>query len=80
MHELKPWVRAAVTAYVLVVMPLLLFSLLMALLNAPRVLATAYDSFGVHWDQLAGALDRSAVVSAGARAIQLLRWCCRRAA
>jgi putative peptide zinc metalloprotease protein len=71
-HELKPWVRAAVTAYVLVVVPLLLFSLLMALLHVPRVAATAYDSFGVQWDELGSALDRSAVVSAAARVIELL--------
>jgi putative peptide zinc metalloprotease protein len=42
--ELKPWVRAAVTAYVLTVVPLLLFLFGMMVINAPRILATAYDA------------------------------------
>ncbi len=43
--ELKPWVRVAVTVYVLTLVPLLLFFLGMTLINLPRILATAYDSF-----------------------------------
>ena len=41
---LKPWVRVAVTAWVFVVVPLLLFQLLMVLLHLPRILGTAFDS------------------------------------
>ena len=51
--ELKPWVRVVVTAYVLGVVPLLALSLLMALLHAPRLFATAYDSLGARYDELA---------------------------
>jgi putative peptide zinc metalloprotease protein len=43
--ELKPWVRVAVTAYVLLLVPLLLFFLAMTVINMPRIFATAYDSF-----------------------------------
>jgi putative peptide zinc metalloprotease protein len=42
--ELKPWVRAAVTAYVLTVIPVLLFMFGMMTINTPRIFATAYDS------------------------------------
>ncbi len=41
---LKRWVRAAVTAWVLVVVPILLLELLMVLIHLPRILATAWDS------------------------------------
>ena len=60
MNELKPWVRVVVTAYVLTVVPLLVFALLMALLHAPRVFATAYDSLGVQYDKVAAAVSDGA--------------------
>jgi putative peptide zinc metalloprotease protein len=41
---LKPWVRVAVTVWVLVVVPLLVLQLLMILIHLPRILATAWDS------------------------------------
>ena len=41
---LKRWVRAAVTAWVLIVVPLLLFELLIVLIHLPRILATSWDS------------------------------------
>ncbi|MDX6474788.1 MAG: putative peptide zinc metalloprotease protein [Gaiellaceae bacterium] len=44
---LKPWVRVAVTIYVFTVVPLLLFLLGMTVINVPRILATAWDSFNV---------------------------------
>jgi len=42
---LKPWVRVAVTAYVVVLVPLLLLFFALTLMNMPRIFATAYDSF-----------------------------------
>jgi putative peptide zinc metalloprotease protein len=42
---LKPWVRVAVTLYVFTVVPLLVFLLGLTLINMPRILATAWDSF-----------------------------------
>jgi putative peptide zinc metalloprotease protein len=44
-EELKPWVRVAVTAYVLLIVPLLLGFLALTVMNMPRIFATAYDSF-----------------------------------
>lgn len=43
---LKRWVRVVVSAWVLVVVPLLLFNLFMLLLHFPRILGTAIDSAG----------------------------------
>jgi putative peptide zinc metalloprotease protein len=62
---LKPWVRRVVTAYVLAVVPLLIFAFVVMLLHAPRAFATAYDSLGVQWDKVAqagGAVDGAAGV------------------
>ncbi|MEO3934326.1 hypothetical protein WMO79_16140 [Micrococcaceae bacterium Sec7.4] len=41
---LKPWARAVVTAWVLITVPLLVFSLIMMVLSLPRLLGTAWDS------------------------------------
>ncbi|WP_441406676.1 hypothetical protein [Arthrobacter sp. YAF17] len=41
---LKPWARAVVTAWVLITVPLLLFSLVLMVLSLPRLLGTAWDS------------------------------------
>ncbi|MEA2364671.1 MAG: putative peptide zinc metalloprotease protein [Thermoleophilaceae bacterium] len=49
---LKPWVRKVVTGYVLVLVPVIAFIFLMLLVNAPRVLATGWDSFWLHWDRV----------------------------
>ncbi|HEV3407903.1 MAG TPA: hypothetical protein VG079_04365, partial [Gaiellaceae bacterium] len=50
--ELKPWVRAAVTAYVLTLIPVLAFAFGLLVVNAPRIFATAWDSFSVHADEV----------------------------
>jgi putative peptide zinc metalloprotease protein len=50
--ELKPWVRTAVTLYVLTVVPLLLFMFGMMVINAPRIFSTAYDSFFVQYHKV----------------------------
>ena len=70
--ELKPWVRIVVTAYVLTVVPVLLFALLMALLHAPRMFATAYDSLGVQWDKLGAALTDGEPAGIAAGGLQML--------
>ena len=60
-RQLKPWVRAVVTVWVLVVVPLLLFQLTMLLVHAPRIFATAWDSLGKQWDAItSGDLLKSA--------------------
>ncbi|MCA1824286.1 MAG: hypothetical protein ABR520_09385 [Mycobacteriales bacterium] len=43
-NELKPWVRIAVTLWVLVIVPFLLFNLAVIAISLPRILATAWDS------------------------------------
>jgi putative peptide zinc metalloprotease protein len=50
--ELKTWVRAAVTGYVLTVVPLLLVMFGLMLFNAPRIFATAWDSFFVQYHKV----------------------------
>ena len=48
-NELKPWVRATVTAWVFVLVPVIFFTFGSILINAPRIFATAYDSLVVHY-------------------------------
>src|SRR5581483_9040771 len=43
-EELKPWVRVAVTAWVLIMIPVVVFLYGALILHAPRVFATAWDS------------------------------------
>ncbi|HJV09409.1 MAG TPA: hypothetical protein VJ653_06995, partial [Acidimicrobiales bacterium] len=67
-QALKPWVRVVVALWVLTVVPLLLFSLLMVVISAPRVLATTWDSLGLQWKAVVEALDEGkwSVVGVGA--------------
>jgi putative peptide zinc metalloprotease protein len=55
--DLKPWVRAVTSTYMVLLVPILLFAIVMMLLHAPRLFATAYDSFGVRWDQASHAFS-----------------------
>jgi putative peptide zinc metalloprotease protein len=55
--ELKPWVRAVVIGWVLLLIPVLLLVFGSIVINAPRIFATAYDSFLVHYDKARGAFD-----------------------
>ena len=56
-HDLKRWVRVAVTAWVVVVVPLLLFQLLVLLVHLPRILGTAWDSLGDQSDRIGDAFS-----------------------
>jgi putative peptide zinc metalloprotease protein len=60
--ELKRWVRVMVITWTLVVVPLLLANLLLAIVSAPRILATAWHSAAklVYNFQHAGALLQAA--------------------
>jgi putative peptide zinc metalloprotease protein len=51
-QALKPWARVAITAWVLVVLPLLLVMLATIVLILPRLAATAWDSLGIQWEVL----------------------------
>jgi putative peptide zinc metalloprotease protein len=70
--ELKPWVRVAVTAYILALIPVMLFALVMMVLSAPRVVATAYDSLGVLADKLTAAMDAGKGANAAASGLQMV--------
>ena len=66
--ELKRWVRGVITVWVLVVLPILLANLLLIVVAAPRILATAWDS-GAH---LAGQMPAASTAAAVADGAQLL--------
>jgi putative peptide zinc metalloprotease protein len=65
---LKPWARIVVTIWVLLVVPLLLFTTVLMVVALPRLLATGWASLGRQWDTLnakASELDLAAVLVAG---------------
>jgi putative peptide zinc metalloprotease protein len=70
-EELKPWARVAVTGYVLTLIPLLLFVVGLLVLNAPRVFATAWDSFFVQLDDVSRSLDGGQTLSSLAGMTQM---------
>jgi putative peptide zinc metalloprotease protein len=51
---LKPWVRVVTTAWILLLIPVLLFVFGILIFNAPRMLATAWDSLLIQKDRIAG--------------------------
>jgi putative peptide zinc metalloprotease protein len=53
--ELKPWVRFAVTGWVMVVVPIIVLQLIMVVTVAPRLLGTAWDSMRSNWTVMTGA-------------------------
>jgi putative peptide zinc metalloprotease protein len=69
--ELKPWVRFAVTAWILVLVPVLLFTFGSILINAPRIFATAYDSFLVHYDKARDAFGAGQSGTGALSAVQM---------
>ncbi len=71
-EELKPWVRVAVTTWVLVVVPVLLFNLGLILMHFPRMVGTALDSLHRLWDQIGPAWSSGGYGTAGAGVVQAL--------
>lgn len=59
---LKPWVRFFVTAWVVVVVPFLLFNLALLLVHLPRFIGTGVESMRQQWDGLTKALGDGNVV------------------
>ena len=55
-RHLKPWVRAVVSLWVLLVIPILLLTFAVLTITLPRVAATAWDSLGRQWSALGGDL------------------------
>jgi putative peptide zinc metalloprotease protein len=67
--ELKPWVRVVVTAYLVTLVPALLFLFLWMVMGAPRVLATVHDSLGL---QLEGFRAAEGFAERGAAVVGIL--------
>jgi putative peptide zinc metalloprotease protein len=70
--ELKPWVRRTVTAWVLLLIPFLGFVFVMMIVNAPRIFATAYDSFWVHVEGVGARWDDGRQLAATVSGLQIL--------
>ncbi|MCW2777538.1 MAG: hypothetical protein JWN17_1263 [Frankiales bacterium] len=69
---LKPWARVVVSAWVLVVVPVLLATTLGGVLMFPRLVATAWDSGGGQASALLHALGTGDVLTAAARLLSLV--------
>ncbi|WP_455835301.1 hypothetical protein [Pseudarthrobacter siccitolerans] len=68
---LKPWARAVVTLWVLVTVPLLLFSLAMMVISLPRLLATAWSSAAKQQALLAESLSDGDLAGAAVRVLAI---------
>lgn len=69
---LKPWVRVAVTAWVLLLIPAMLYVFAMLLLAVPRVFGTARDSAGGFWDKAGASFAAGDTLSGAWESTQLL--------
>src|SRR5947208_478927 len=70
--ELKPWVRVVVTAYVFTVVPLLVLMFGLMLINAPRIISTAYDSFFVQYHKVQHAFSGGSSLNGVIGILQML--------
>ncbi|MFZ6005591.1 MAG: hypothetical protein ACOYXM_16835 [Actinomycetota bacterium] len=69
---LKPWARAVVSLWVLLVVPILLFSLLIMVLSFPRLAATAAEGLGDQWAGLRQHWARSDLLRMALSAVAML--------
>jgi putative peptide zinc metalloprotease protein len=69
---LKPWARAVVTVWVVVVVPLLLVSLWLAVVALPRLIGTALASLAKQQDVLATAWVDGDMIQATARVLAMM--------
>ena len=67
--ELKPWVRVAVTAYLVALVPTFFLLFAAMVLNAPRIIATVHDSFGLQLERVRAA---EGLAEAGTAAVGIL--------
>ncbi len=70
--ELKGRVRVAVTAWVLLVVPLLLANLIYIISQAPRLAASSWDSAARLWGQLTSSPGTAAMLMAGIQLVFLV--------
>jgi putative peptide zinc metalloprotease protein len=69
---LKPWARVVITAWVLIVVPLLLAALVLLVLALPRLLATAWAGAAEQQAQLAAHWGDGDVAAAAVRVLAIL--------
>lgn len=69
---LKPWARAVVAVWVLVTVPVLLFSMVMMVLSLPRLLATGWASVGKQQEALAASLSSGDLLGVAVRALAIV--------
>ncbi len=70
-QALKPWARAVVTIWVLVTVPLLLFSMVMMVLSLPRLLGTAWASTVNQYAMLGASLGKGDFLDASVRVLAI---------
>ncbi|MGP4031806.1 hypothetical protein [Pseudarthrobacter sp. 1C304] len=70
-QALKPWARAVVTAWVLITVPLLAFSLVMMVISLPRLLGTAWDSGQKQYAMFNSALADGDIAGAAVRILAI---------
>jgi putative peptide zinc metalloprotease protein len=68
---LKPWARGVVTLWVLVVVPVLVFTLVSMVVALPRLIATAWVSLGRQSSILADAWTGGELLAVGARVLAI---------
>ena len=68
---LKPWVRLVVSAYVPMLVPILVLIMTMLIFPAPRVMATAWDCLGIQLERMRGA-SAAVVVAGGLQTLALV--------
>jgi putative peptide zinc metalloprotease protein len=68
---LKPWARAVVSTWVLLVVPLLVTTLVLMVLAFPRVAATAWDSLGEQSATLRGSFAEGDVLDMAVRLLSI---------
>lgn len=69
---LRPWARAVITLWVLVVVPVLALSLVLMVIAFPRVAATAWDSLGVQTSAVASHWSEGRIARVGLSAFSVL--------
>jgi putative peptide zinc metalloprotease protein len=69
---LKRWVRVAVTAWVLIVVPLLVFELGLVLMNLPRIIATTWDSTQQLWDSATSSFSNGDTLAGVSSVVQVV--------
>jgi putative peptide zinc metalloprotease protein len=71
-EALKPWARAAVSGYVVALVPVFALLLVLLVIGAPRLFATAWDSLGLQAERVGNAIDDASWLAAAGGGLQVL--------